>query len=181
MRNVVRYIAFLAILGSAVSCRKASTVNESQAILFQYDYVNYAWGYQHRGFIIDKDGNVFTYNNPEDWKFPGNKRELSESDLAVNLSGCTLSSLKISREELQKYSSYIKNISQSEVSAPKNTGADRGTAEYLCYRYSETSGIYKGILVKMEGDFTSENLNLHAKKLAQWLKEVSARLESLPR
>ncbi|MCU0409100.1 MAG: hypothetical protein MUD02_09155 [Bacteroidales bacterium] len=180
MKSVSKYIALFALLTLFAGCRKTTTINESQAILFQYDYINYAWGYQHKGFLIDNTGNIYTYDNPGDWKFPGNNRELSESDLASNLSGCTLSELKISQLELQKYSSYIKNISQSEVSAAKNTGADGGTAEYLCYRYSETSGIYKGILVKMEGDFTAENLNLHAKKVTQWLKDVSARLDRMP-
>ena len=49
-----------------------------QNILFESEYVNWAWGYQHSGGYIDKNGDVFSYNyapsdgqwRPEDWEHP---------------------------------------------------------------------------------------------------------------
>ena len=49
--------------------------------MFQLEYVNYAWGYQHNGFIIDNEGNVLTYSNPENWNFPDKDFSLTESQV----------------------------------------------------------------------------------------------------
>lgn len=160
---------FLIITG----CKKNNIINDKQAILFQFDYINYAWGYQHNGYIIDKEGNVLTYNNPEVWNFPDNDFSLSESQVAQNIGNCLPSNKKISKEELQKYTNYIKNIASSKVSALKNVAADAGSSEFICYQFSEITGMYKGYIIKMEGDFTCENLNFYSKKIAAWMKGIN--------
>jgi hypothetical protein len=153
-------------------CKKNIVINEKQAILFQVDYINYAWGYQHTGFIIDNTGNILTYKNPENWNFPDRDLNLSESQVLSNLASCTRTGKKISAGELKKNAAYIKNISSSKVTAMKNVAADAGSIEYLCFQFSEKSGSYKGTLIKMEGDFTCENLNFYSKKVAAWLKNI---------
>jgi hypothetical protein len=135
--------------------------------------VNYARGYQHNGFIIDNHGNVLTYKNPQNWNFPDKDFNLSESQVHDNLTNCVYSGMKIQKEELKKYASYIKNISSSKITALKNVAADAGSIEYICYQYSEKSGIYKGCLIKAEGDFTRENLNFFSKKVTTWLKSIN--------
>ena len=157
-------------------CKKQTVINEKQAILFQVDYVNYAWGYQHNGFIIDNEGRVLTYKNPQEWIFPDKDLKLSGSQVHDNIEKCHFSGKTIPREELIKYARYIKNITSSKVTAPKNVAADAGSLEYICYQFSETSGTYKGSLIKMEGDFTCENLNFFSKKVSTWLKNINENL-----
>jgi len=153
-------------------CKKDNVISDKQTILFQFEYVNYAWGYQHHGFIIDNEGNVMTYSNPEDWNFPENDFTISESLVIENLSKCLQTSKKISKEELQKFSYYIKNIASSKVTALKNVAADAGSSEFICYQYSENTNTYKGFLIKMEGDFTCENLNFYSKKTVSWMRDI---------
>jgi len=160
----------------ATGCKKNIVINEKQAILFQVEYVNYAWGYQHDGFIIDNAGNVLTYKNPQNWNFPDKEFNISESQVIENIGMCLNSGKKIPVEELRKYSSYIKNISSSKVTKLKNVAADAGSMQYICYKFSEKSGIYKGCLIKMEGDFTCENLNFFSKKVSAWLKNINGTL-----
>ncbi len=148
-------------------------ISEKQAILFQYDYVNNAWGDQHYGFIIDNEGNVLTYNNPMDWHFPDKEFFLTEDQVTENLRKCSHSGIKIQKEELKKYSNFISNISSSKVTALKNVGADAGTTEFICFQFSESDGSYKGYLIKMEGDFTCENLNFYSKKVITWMKDIN--------
>ena len=157
-------------------CKKNYVISDKQAILFQLEYINYAWGYQHNGFIIDNEGNVLTYSNPEDWNFPDNDFSLSESQVADNIGNCIQSGKKIPKEELQKYTNYIKNIASSKVTAIKNVAADAGSLEFICYQFSESTGMYKGYLIKMEGDFTCENLNFYSKKVAAWMKDINNNL-----
>jgi hypothetical protein len=157
-------------------CKKNYVISDKQVILFQLEYINYAWGYQHNGFIIDNEGNVLTYSNPEDWNFPDNDFSLSESQVAGNIGNCIQSGKKIPKEELQKYTNYIKNIASSKVTAIKNVAADAGSLEFICYQFSESTGMYKGYLIKMEGDFTCENLNFYSKKVAAWMKDINYNL-----
>ena len=171
-------IMFLFLLTVILTgCKKNMVINDRQAVIFEFEYVNYAWNYQHYGFLIDSEGNVLTYNNPETWNFPDRELRISEDQVAENLSMCTHSGIRIPKSELQKYSNYIKNIALTKVSALKNVAADAGSYEYFCYQYSETSLTYKGYLIKMEGDFTCENLNFYSKKVAAWMKEIN---NSLP-
>jgi len=173
--RLTRKITLILILTSVLitCCKKNVVINDKQAMLFQVDYVNYAWGYQHTGVIIDNEGIILTYKNPENWNFPDNDLKITQSQVKTNILSCNNTGKKIPAEELKKYAGYIKNISLSKVTAPKNVAADAGSTQFLCYQYSDSSGIYKGSLIKMEGDFTCENLNFFSKKVSAWLKSIN--------
>jgi hypothetical protein len=172
--KIVLLTALLVLL--ITGCKKSIVLSDKQVILFQLEYVNYSWGYQHNGYLIDYEGNVLTYNNPEEWNFPGNDLVLSESQVNQNLGKCIQSGKKIPKEELLKYAGFIKNIASSKVTALKNVAADAGSTEFICYQYSEHTGTYKGFLIKMEGDFTCENLNFFSKKVSAWMREINSGL-----
>jgi hypothetical protein len=170
--SLEKIILFAFLILFIPGCKKNYVISEKQAILFQLEYVNYAWGYQHHGFILDSDGNVLTYKNPESWNFPDNDFSISESQVAENIALCTQTGKKIDKEELQKYTNYIKNIALSKVTAKKNVAADAGSLEFICYQFSENTGMYKGYIIKMEGDFTCENLNFFSKKVVAWMRDI---------
>ena len=170
-------LIFLLSILHITGCKKSIVTNEKQAILFQVDYVNYAWGYQHNGFILDGDGIVYTYKNPPDWNFPDKDFNISENEVEDNIRNCTYSGQKIPSEELKKHAGYIRNISLSKITALKNVAADAGSLEYTCYQFSEKTDTYKGCLIKMEGDFTCENLNFYSKKVTGWLRSVKDTIE----
>lgn len=169
--GILLLILFISV--ALTGCKKNIVLSNRQSILFEYEYVNYAWNYQHYGFIIDSEGNVFTYNNPDRWNFPDRELRISESQVDENLSVCTHSGIRIPKTELLKYSNHIKNIVSSKVTALKNAADDAGSTEYICYQFSESSGTYKGTIIKMEGDFTCENLNFYSKKVSEWMKGIN--------
>jgi len=178
MKTFFIYIIFVLLIAYTISgCKKNVVFDEKQAILFQVDYVNYAWGYKHNGFLVDNQGNILTYKNPQVWNFPDKDFNLSENQVRDNIGNCLNTGKKIPKEELKKYANHIKNISSSKVTALKNVSADAGSIEYICYQFSEKTGIYKGTLIKMEGDFTCENLNFFTKKVTTWLKNINDTLE----
>ncbi len=168
-----KIILGIVLLMLTTACKKNNTISDKQIVLFQFEYINYAWGYQHTGFFIDKDGTVLTYTNPREWNFPDKDMTLSEKQLTENISKCSLSPEKISNEEVKKYSNYIQNISLSKVTALKNVAADAGSSEYICFQLSEKTGQYNGYVIKMEGNFTCENLNFYSKKVVSWMKGIS--------
>jgi hypothetical protein len=154
-------------------CKKNILISDRQAILFEYEYTNDAGLYQHHGYLIDSEGYVLVYNNPESWNFSDRELRISENQVAENLSMCKSSGIRIPKEALHKYSNHIKNIASSKVSALKNEASDAGSAEYICYLYSESSGMYKGTIIKMEGEHTCENLNFYAKRVTEWMKSIN--------
>lgn len=153
-------------------CKKDHSVSQGQKILFQQEFINYAWGNQHNGFIIDGDGNVLTFDKPAKWNFPDKNNNLTEMQVNENISSCTLTGKKIPKTELQKYVNYINYISSSKVTAPKHVGADMGSLVYYCYQFSGNSSTYKVAIIKMEGDTVCENLNFYSKRVVDWMKDI---------
>lgn len=176
--NKDHHIILLAFLILFTGCREKSYISNDQEILFQMDYVNYAWGYQPYGFMVDNQGRILSYDNPEKWNFPDDNFILTERQMAENIALCRISDEMVSSEDLKKFSSYIENIAGSKVTATKQTGADAGSMQFICYKFSDNSLIYKGFLMKNEGDFTAENLNFYSKKVVSWMKEIEKSLSS---
>jgi hypothetical protein len=174
MKLIQLQILFIAIAAITLTgCNKKPVINSKQEVYFQYEYINYAWGYKHTGFLIDNEGKVLTYKNPENWHFPDKDLNLTESQIHENIVNCNVSGKTIEPAELEKYANFIRNISLSKVSALKNVAADAGTTDYICYVYSPDSNNYKGYIIKKEGDFSCENLNFYSKKVAAWLKNIN--------
>jgi len=176
--NLIKLLTILIITVSLIGCQKDYIVNAGQEILFQQEYINYAWGYAHYGFIIDSGGNILTFDKPEKWNFPDKDNKLSDRQVKQNLASCTLTGKKISKTDLHKYINYIDNISSSKITSPKNVGADMGSLVYYCYQFSENSSTYKATKIKMEGDYECENLNYYSKKVVDWMKDIA---NSIPR
>ncbi|HOB84177.1 MAG TPA: hypothetical protein PK521_09420 [Bacteroidales bacterium] len=170
--QVNKILILLLVLVSLAGCRKNFTLSDDQEVLFQYEYRNHAWGKQHSGYFIDKKGNILIYNNPEEWNNPDNDLMIYQDKLHENLDRCTISDKIIPLYELEKFTRHIPNISSSKVSAVRNTGADMGSHKFICYKFDETFHVYKGYLIKMEGDNTCENLNFYSKKIVSWMKEI---------
>jgi hypothetical protein len=173
MKISVGYIFIILLLSATFTgCKKNIAISNRQSILFEYQYVNYSLNYQHYGYIIDNEGNVLEYKNPEAWNFPDRELRISENQVAENLSFCTHTGITIPKADLVKYSNHIKNLASSKVSAMKNAADNAGSSLFICYQYSENTGIYKGTIIKMEGDFTCENLNFFSRKVADWMKNI---------
>ncbi len=160
-------------MSAAAACEKSHVVSQEQDILFQYEYVNYAWGYHHYGFIIDNKGEVLTFKEPVKWNFADKNHLLTMEQVKENLANCTKTDRMIPKSELKKYINYIDNIASSKVTAPKSTGADAGTTSYFCFQFSESSSTYKQTIIRTEGDSTCENLNFFTRKVIDWMKNIN--------
>jgi hypothetical protein len=174
MKFIQLHILFIIIaIITITGCKKKPVINSKQEVYFQYEYINYAYGHKHTGFLIDNEGKVLTYNNPQKWNFPDKNLNLTETQIHENIGNCIVSGKTIETAELEKYANFIRNISLSKISAMKNATADAGTTDYICYVYSPDSNNYKGYIIKKEGDFSCENLNFYSKKVSVWLKNIN--------
>jgi hypothetical protein len=177
MKIILKQVAYPVIaMLFLTGCRNKPVEELRQTIFFQLDYENN--DRVHNGFIVEKDGKVLTYSNPEKWNYPDKNFILTENQIKEDLSVCRFSGITIPHEELNKYTGYIKNIASSKVTALKNVSRNEGKTEYICFTHSPDSAIYKGHIIKMEGDYTCENLNFFSKKVSFWLKSINDSLKT---
>jgi hypothetical protein len=173
MKTKDLYIAMLLVAVLLIAgCKKSDSSINNQTILFHYDHTT---GQDHTGYIIDNEGNVYTYNN-DVVNFPDNDLEINQDKADEYIGKCEYTGIKIETKELNKYARYIEYIASSKVTAPRDTKSDSGTIRYICYQFDESTGIYTGHLIRMEGDYTRENLNFHSRRISSWMKKLQNEL-----
>jgi hypothetical protein len=177
MRPLIVLSILVFCIATFESCRKVNVLSSEQKMLFQYSYVNYAWGSNNQGFIIDSEGNLLLYNQPEKWNFPDNNSSFTQAQVTENLSYCTATGRKVTGAELLKYTGYIKYLAASKITAKKNVAADMGTFNYYCFSYSEESSSYRQVTIKTAGDYECENLNFYTNKVVAWMNQM---MQDLP-
>ncbi len=168
-------ISLIAILLYS-GCKKANSGKDDRVVLFQYEYLSQDPENAHSGFFIDSEGNILTYSNPPDWHFAGTDLVLTDDQMEENLKQSIYSGVRVSEEELDRYTKYIRFLALSKVSAARNTGSENGTARFICYEYTHNTGTYRVTTIKTEGAVSSENLNFHSKRIASWLRDINSSL-----
>ena len=150
-------------------------------ILFKDFCVNNAWGYYNSGYVICRDGSVYSYDYGEGKEVPTIECEgvsveykgyeeyfLSNAELYQNI--------KVSKTDLKrmiKYSSYIDSGKHSKKE--QNNIADAGSHIIEMYDYKNKAIISLSITVT----FTLKNTSPHANDLVRLIEKYTnkARLE----
>ena len=105
----------------------------SQPVLFQYRYMNFAWGPQDYGWLIDHEGRVRTFRMPEGFRGPDSTGLVSEADLLHNLSLTDSTIRLVDGEELEYYSGLITAAAKGETGEARNIACDAGSSVLSCY------------------------------------------------
>ncbi len=156
------------------SCIFDSEDSSTQTYLFEVEYINFAWGYQHGGFYIDKTGNVFRYKyglNDDPWK-PASYDHFSGDELAEKYRHSKTLCDKIDHNTLQKQRRLIFSAAEGSYSDSTNVGNDGGGLSYIGYIYESESDSYRPIILELKGDWEYKNESEAAKSMVTWLKTV---------
>lgn len=140
---------------------------------FTFEYINYAWGYQHSGWIIDSTGIVKGFNLPEFWNYTDASGYISKSELEENLIYCTTMIDEVSEKTLNKYNNLIDAASKGSLSEIKNIGQDGGGLEYCCYLFDSNLNLYKKVTIDVQGDQSYYNKSHAAKDILKWMKKLN--------
>jgi hypothetical protein len=149
-----------------------------QEILFQFEFINHAWGYQHRGWLIASSGNVYCYDSPENWTFCDNEGFISESAMSQNIEEANSICLQIERHALAAKFVLIEGASEGEISDPVNEMYDAGISGYFGFVYDPNERVYQRILLKQIGDFRIDNNSEEASVLYQWLDQIDQEINN---
>ncbi|PSL23611.1 hypothetical protein [Dyadobacter jiangsuensis] len=169
------FLISLCMIAAAIALPACSdeefSVSDDQEILFEVNYVNYAWGFQNNGFLIDKTGRVRTYDKPKDWKF-ASEGPFTVAEMDERVSKTTIANYTVPANELSQYVSKMRRVSDKDFTTPASVGADMGASAFYIYRYDTGSKTYNAILLQSVGDDNVYNKDSDAKEIADWLVKV---------
>jgi len=169
------FIPFLMLV--LISCN-TETPTIAQRILFEKHYVNYAWGYQNNGYLIDSLGNVLTFDISKDtakWNEPDKDGYISTAKMNENLARCKSFVGIIHPDSLNYYSGKIWGASNGSISAPVNQMADAGSIVYSAYIYDIKSNVYKKVMLKTWGDWMIINNAPEAESIFEWMQRINTK------
>jgi len=150
-----------------------------QRVLFQVDTVNYAWGFQYRGWMVDSCGNVYCFDKPENWTFCDDKGFITDSAMTINLNSTDGICGHIDLAELHSMAALIGAASKGKISKPINECEDAGVTSYQAYVYDAVSLKYQRVILRQVGDWSSENESAPGKVLADWLDGLTFHTQSV--
>lgn len=166
--SVIFLITAIALAG----CEGEDDLPPDQPVLFEYLYVNYAWGYSEHGWLMDGEGDVHRFDFPEDYRSPDSTGYISGEDLAYNLSLCESIINSVESTDLKYYTALMEGAASGEILEPENVAADAGSSVLSCYFYDSSSDMYQYVFLASSGDWVQINDSWEAKTLVKWLKEI---------
>ena len=157
---------FIAILILLAGCEGIN--NYDQITIFEVGHINYAWGYQHSGIIIDQDGKVREFNLPEDWNFCSGGY-ISAEAMAENIAYCREVTCTVIDQDLKYYSYLLSRAERGKMSDREHQMCDYGERSYCGYIFEPETNRYRRVELKNFGDWYSENNSEEAPEICEWL------------
>ncbi len=139
---------------------------------YHFSYENHAWGSVHSGWMIDENGWIRAYKNPEKWNYPDSSGYISRYHLEENLSFCDSVVGRVSLREMSYYNVFVYSASRGLLSKPEQHGADMGEQTYSCYWYDRSKDRYRHVMLNEYGDWVRYNTDDSAMKIYSWLREL---------
>ncbi len=171
--EVYKVHLILALFLLLMACEKEGYVApEDQPVYFEYHYVNFAWGHQDHGWLIDSEGNIRRFEFPESYHAVTHGDYLSLEQLEHNLGQADSVIGDVDIKEFEKRVKWIQGASGGEITNIHMQGADMGLGVFACYKYNPMEEAYQFILLSADGDYQQYNRSPDAEKLVEWLKEL---------
>jgi hypothetical protein len=145
-----------------------------QRFVCERSYSNFAWGYQHSGIYVDREGVVYQFNvrvtrYPKLAQGPG----WTESELD-NKYGPDRKPLRtVPASELRAMYDLIPAAANGQLSKKVQAGADMGATVSACYLFDPVSQRYREVELEVAGDWKYRNVAPEATKLAAWLASLA--------
>ena len=160
-----------------ISCKDSNVndqpQNNSNSIIFEVEYLNYAWGISYHGIMIDNEGKEYSYDPTKDtipylYHADG---IYTEQELQAKY-GHVKTYIKTIPTDTLNWSHNLANlITTTDYSDTTRIGIDMGSWTYSVYIFRPEVNKYQQIVLKLEGDSEFYNTSQSAVTLAAWLKQ----------
>ena len=170
-KNTALFVSLLSIL--LISCEEKALESADANCYFQYEYVNYAWGYSHSGFTVTPSGEIYKFDKTTPWVF-AEKGQIQLSDLLKNISLSVKSETLISKTDMQSYLALATIAKTGTLSTPFSRGADMGAMVCKVFVPDETDlqKVFEEVILKQTGDWEKHNLKSEAAVISAWLTSL---------
>lgn len=128
---------------------------EERSKLFQVEFTNFSWEYQHSGFFIDREEYLFSFQNK------GNSPDEGDTIKVIR---------RIPHDIINEKNNLIVEASKGTYSERTQAAYDTGSKVYSAFLGNDE------ILLLETGDYTQENLSSQAQELVLWLKEIESEI-----
>ncbi len=140
-------------------------------VVFSGGHINFAWGYQDTGFLIDADGKVFLYDN----KCRGPRYRSGDEPTTDELIRDSFTMTKfvktIDPKQFTTMKKLVTKAAEGKISK-RHTAYDAGSSSFTAYVYDKQNGTYTKVNLGSSGDFKTTNDSPAANTLKAWLQEV---------
>ena len=165
----VFYLMLMLAIGLSIGCEEKNMgIEPDRKIVFEVNYANSAWFKQFKGFVIDRNGILRTYDNPADWNGVTDSSRISASQMKANISHTSESKYTVPVQLLEQYLSKADRIS-SDYTKPVRRVADHGITSYYAYLFDDKKQIYTPVLLGQTGDIEILNTDKNAAEIMEWL------------
>lgn len=169
-----------------INSTAAQSFSPEQQILFHYGFENKITG-ESRGWIIDKNGIVRTYDFTNETDVPQipSSKDVNEESINNLYEYSTATDIQIDMEVLEKKYKTISYVANGRIDAAQDGAASEGTTSIVAYDYvtqpSDCSGCgtsdgsyaaYRTVILEISGEENQVNAMQAAVLLVDWLKEI---------
>lgn len=172
MRGYVRLLVGAVLVVLANACASTPASEAIGRYVFDVYEENYSWGHTLRGFFIDRDGNVSSYDHSGDRWVPNPNRSgrIDDVDLAEKFEGAK-PVVNVGAETVLQKARLIDHAAHGAVTK-FNQSRDRGRFAYVAYMYDPDRRNYRTVVLGADGDWLETNASPAAQELLAWLKTV---------
>lgn len=171
MKNLVISIAFLALFTGCLETEEFKS-GEMTNLIFQSEYTNHAWGYNHNGWMMDRSGIVKRFQKTTAWVFPDSVGFISRADMEKNIAACDSVIEEVNTTTFKLYAEKAMTCVNGTLTKPENKMADAGEHIWAFYIYDSGKNGYKRIILNMTGDWSQENLATNSKEIVDWMMKI---------
>lgn len=142
-------------------------------VLFEIEYVNFAWFPTWQGYYIDSDGSVWSYDRSDKRdSYPPTKSSYSSQELTEKFSAKRAHVRTLSSSEILEKQALILPAAFGPLSVVQARCADAGVLTYRAYTYDFVRRRYTPVLLYEQGDRAQENRSGQARQLFSWLDSL---------
>jgi len=171
MKNFFLAAVLLTLL-TGCCCTIDDGSEQVESLIFQSEYTNYAWGYNHNGWMLNNTGQVKRFQKSANWVFPDSLGYISAVDMYKNITACDSVLAQISSNDFKLYAEKAISCANGPMSKATNTMADAGAHIQAVYLYEPVKNRYKRVILEMTGDWSQQNLAPRAKEVVEWMMTV---------
>lgn len=158
------------VLAACDSDSTGPKLGDRPPVLFEIEYMNYAYVPTWKGFYIDASGKLYSYDrSAASDTMPQPRNDYTHADLMEKFNVNRKLVRTISTDSLQDMAELIPAAAAGTVTPAADKCADAGILQFRAYIYKANTGRFEKVPIRMEGDQIQVNQAEAAGELFEWL------------